>query len=321
MKQYRSLQPTPANIRHWHGERASVEVQERHPESRLRAYELGLARLIFLRCGAARISHSPRDAAEARERAFTFLFMISGRAELQHFGRCVPLGGGDLTLCDNSAAYDLRFESRAEAILLRVPAGTVKDHLPSPDCFCGHRLGATDGLTSMASVMAIDLARRVEGALDGEDRERAARYLLEVVASCYATRLGHLVPASPVMTGRLWAVKLHVEENLRDPALSPSRVAERLKLSDRYLRIVFAASKESLSAYILRRRLEESAKQLTEPRWRGHSITEIAFSWGFNSAPHFASRFRERFGMSPRDYRQRNAAGAEKAGSGADWPG
>lgn len=319
MKQYRALQP-PASLRNWHGERVSVEMPERHPEARLRAYELGSARLIVLRCGEARITRSPHDAAEARERAFTFLFMVSGRAELEHFGRCLSLGEGDLTLCDNSAAYKLHFEGRAEAILLRVPAAVAKGYLPSPECFCGHRLGATDGLTSMASAMAADLARRLDGVVDEENRERAARYLLEVVGSCYATRLSHLVPASPVMTGRLWTVKLHVEQSLRDPGLSPSRVAEKLKLSDRYLRIVFAASKESLSAYILRRRLEESARQLIDPRWRGHSITEIAFSWGFNSAPHFARRFRERFDMSPRDYRQRHAASAGKPGAEPGWP-
>jgi len=318
MNHHKALHPAPINVRHWLGERVSVEVSERVPEARLRAHELGAARLIFLRSGEARISRSPRDAAEARERAFTFLFLIAGRAELEHFGRRIALGEGDLTLCDNSVPYDLTFASRAEAILLRVPASMVKDVLPSPDCFCGHRLGAQDGLTSMASGMARDLVRRLDGALGQADRERAARYLLDVVASCYASALGHLVPSSPVMTGRLWTVKLHVEQNLRDPRLSPSRVAERLKLSDRYLRIVFAASNESLSAYILRRRLEESARQLIEPRWRGHSITEIAFSWGFNSAPHFARRFRERFGMSPRDYRQSN--GADKTGE-AGWPG
>ncbi len=43
---------------------------------------------------------------------------------------------------------------------------------------------------------------------------------------------------------------------------------------------------------------------LGDPRWRGHSITEIAFGWGFNSAPHFTRSFREHFHISPRDYRQ-----------------
>lgn len=38
------------------------------------------------------------------------------------------------------------------------------------------------------------------------------------------------------------------------------------------------------------------------------SITDIAFGWGFNSASHFARSFRDAFGMTPRDYRQRAQA-------------
>ncbi len=44
---------------------------------------------------------------------------------------------------------------------------------------------------------------------------------------------------------------------------------------------------------------------MSDPQWRGHSIAEIAFGWGFNSAPHFTRSFRDRYGLSPRHYRVR----------------
>ena len=37
------------------------------------------------------------------------------------------------------------------------------------------------------------------------------------------------------------------------------------------------------------------------------SITDIAYRWGFSDAAHFARMFRERFGMSPRRYRESHA--------------
>jgi AraC-like DNA-binding protein len=67
---------------------------------------------------------------------------------------------------------------------------------------------------------------------------------------------------------------------------------------------VFASSGEKVSGYIIRRRLEECAKQIRNPAWAGHTLTEIAFAWGFNSAAHFTRSFHERFGMTPRDYRR-----------------
>jgi AraC-like DNA-binding protein len=55
--------------------------------------------------------------------------------------------------------------------------------------------------------------------------------------------------------------------------------------------------------YIQRRRLEKCASQLSNPMWCGHTISEIAFSWGFNSSAHFTRAFRAHFGVTPREYR------------------
>ena len=59
-----------------------------------------------------------------------------------------------------------------------------------------------------------------------------------------------------------------------------------------------------MGGYILRRRLEECARQMANPAWGVHTLTEIAFAWGFNSAAHFTRTFHERFGMPPREYRR-----------------
>ena len=54
-------------------------------------------------------------------------------------------------------------------------------------------------------------------------------------------------------------------------------------------------------AYLAMCRLEHAAKSLREnPR---ASVTEIAMGAGFNSSQYFATLFRRRFGMAPRDFR------------------
>jgi AraC-like DNA-binding protein len=131
-----------------------------------------------------------------------------------------------------------------------------------------------------------------------------ARHLLDLVATSYAMAFESVGTSSSVISGRHAKVRLHIEQHLRDPALSPCSIAMSLKLSSRYLRMIFASSSETVSAYILRRRLEECARQMSDPRWRGHSISEIAFAWGFNSASHFTRSFRDRYGVSPRSYRR-----------------
>jgi len=308
MKQSVSVAKTayPAS---WASEDIRVDVIEKAPQSHLQLSDLGPLMLVNMRCGTVTIEKSGYDAHGA-DRILTFVLQVKGRSTFRHYDQQTALGEGDFTLCDNSAPYHLAFEGACEVIMLRIPAVAMKDMMPTPDCFCGRRLDRNVSLASTAAAMAIDLAGKDDAMLSPYCRERAARHLMDVLASSYASAFDDMIAGSSLMAGRHWRVKLYIEQHLRDPRLSPSTIAEGLKLSDRYLRMIFAVSDESPSTYILRRRLEECARQLLDPRWRGHSITDIAFSWGFNSAPHFARTFRERFDTSPRDYRQQRHGAA-----------
>src|SRR5690606_23432267 len=129
--------------------------------------------------------------------------------------------------------------------------------------------------------------------------------------------------SSAVVGGRDARARLFIEQNLSDPDLGPHTIARSLKVSARYLRMIFAREGECISSYVLRRRLEETARQLADPRWRGRSICEIAFQWGFNSAPHFSRSFRSHFGMSPREYRALHAGTHARQPdplAGTRWP-
>jgi AraC-like DNA-binding protein len=189
--------------------------------------------------------------------------------------------------------------------MLRVPANVLKEHLPSPEAFCGRPLLSTQGLTCTIAAVATSLCTQLENGVSLHFQNSIARHLLDLIGTAYAIAFDSLVTASSIVSGRHAKVKLYIEQHLRDPELSPSAIAAGLRLSSHYLRMIFATSSETVSAYILRRRLEESARQMVDPAWRGRSIAEIAFAWGFNSAPHFTRSFRDRYGVSPRHYRCR----------------
>jgi len=287
----------------WKGGRAQVAVHTRIPNAMITAEKLGPLLLIKMRCGSATISR-PAGAATAADFVSTFLIVLSGRATLRHYGREVVLTPGDITMYDHSADYSLCYEQPAQVIMIRVPSALVRQLFPVADSFYGQRVPSDVGLTSTALAMAVDLSNKVDKPHCLQFQERAAKHLLELLATAYAEAMDEMNDASALLTRRLWSVRLFIEENLRDPSLCPGLVAERLKLSGRYLRMVFSQSDESPSSYILRRRLEESACNLRDARWKSRSITEIAFGWGFNSAPHFTRTFRQLFSMSPSEYRQ-----------------
>ena len=292
----------------WKGGRAQVAVHTRINDSMLRAEELGPLMLISMRCGSVTISR-PAGAMTPADQISTFLIMLSGQATLRHYGREIVLLPGDITAYDHSTDYALRYDQPAQVIMVRVPTAQVRQIFPIADTIYGQRLAGDVGLTSTALAMAQDLARKLESARCLQFKDRAARHLLDILTTAYAEALEDATETSAFPARRLWRGRLYIEENLRDPGLCPGLVAERLKLSGRYLRMVFSNSNESPSAYILRRRLEECAGNLRDERWKGRSITEIAFGWGFNSAPHFTRAFRQMYGMTPTEYRQSHLAG------------
>jgi AraC-like DNA-binding protein len=74
-------------------------------------------------------------------------------------------------------------------------------------------------------------------------------------------------------------------------------------VTTRYLQLLFAQEGDCVSEYIRRERLRACLLDLRNAELERRSITDIAFSWGFNSAAHFSAAFRKEFGLSPRDYR------------------
>ena len=306
MRQALAIEHSPSAPVVWKGGRAQVTVHTRIPNSMLLAEKLGPLLLIQMRCGSVTISR-PDGAMTPADRQSTFMILLAGRATLRHYGRHIELLPGDITMYDHSAEYYLNFDQPTQVIMVRVDSNAIRQLFPAPDSFYGQRIPGDVGLTSTVLAMAKDLSLKLEQTSNIHFHERVANHLLDVLATAYAEVMDEPSSATSLMERRFWKVRLFIEENLRDPSLSPSVVADRLKLSSRYLRMIFAVSDESPSTYILRRRLEECARHFSDERWRGRSITEIAFSCGFNSSQHFTRTFRQHFGMSPSQYRLKHA--------------
>ena len=100
---------------------------------------------------------------------------------------------------------------------------------------------------------------------------------------------------------------------LREPDLSLESIARSNGISLRYLHELFTAMDSSVSDWIWLRRLQQCYALLTHPEHAASSITEIAFSMGFNSSSHFSNRFREQFGLRPSDVRLGGSAERARA--------
>jgi AraC-like DNA-binding protein len=97
--------------------------------------------------------------------------------------------------------------------------------------------------------------------------------------------------------------RLLIRRHLADPRLKPVTVASELKMSRRSLSRLFALHGTTIERAIWMERLAAAQRDLIDPRLATESITDIAISWAFCDAAHFARSFRKTFGLSPKDYR------------------
>ncbi|GCB47292.1 helix-turn-helix domain-containing protein [Streptomyces sp. NL15-2K] len=97
------------------------------------------------------------------------------------------------------------------------------------------------------------------------------------------------------------AAKDLADGHLADPELSPAMLARQLNVSVRTLQRAFAATGESVGAYIRQRRLEEARLALTAPS-RRLSVSELAAHWHFADSSHFIRAFKKQYGRTPTDY-------------------
>jgi acetamidase/formamidase/AraC-like DNA-binding protein len=96
-----------------------------------------------------------------------------------------------------------------------------------------------------------------------------------------------------------------IERKLDDPELAPADVAQAEGISERYLQRLFEGTGDSFTRYLRRRRLHRTWTELSNPENGSQSVSEIAYRCGFGDAAHFSKVFRERFGVSPREFRRK----------------
>jgi acetamidase/formamidase/AraC-like DNA-binding protein len=98
-----------------------------------------------------------------------------------------------------------------------------------------------------------------------------------------------------------------IERKLGDPELTPVRIAQIEGISERYLQKLFEASGDNFTHYVRERRLQHCWSDLANAAEAHRSVSDIAFGYGFSDAAHFSRSFRDRFGISPKAFRQQQA--------------
>lgn len=255
------------------------------------------------------VDRTQRHIARMRTLRCSLLLQNQGQSTILHQGREVRLHENDFVVFDNTYPHRLIVEKQMTLTTFAIPDKALKKHIPQPESISGLRMSGVNGLSNVVSTTLRGVWDQVKSGLPLGLGPGLAENLLDFIALSYAATNRERMTGSSLAARHRMQIKRIIEDQLCDPELSPGSIAAMLKISPRYLRMIFAGEHETVSSYILRRRLEKCTRQLTSVVWRGRTIMEIALHCGFNSAAHFSRVFRAYYGVTPREYREMYSRG------------
>ncbi|MBN4092637.1 MULTISPECIES: helix-turn-helix domain-containing protein [Methylobacterium] len=226
---------------------------------------------------------------------------LSGQDAIQQGDREAVFRTGDFVVIDARPA--VCEADTGISLVIDLPRERFEAMLGPSRLYCALTVGADLASTTLANTFLQELVRMGDQ-LTPDAAVRMAAIGTDLIIASLAERMAQEVPRSVHGNVTVQRAKAYVEANLSDPNLDPPQLAAAMGVSLRRLQELFHERGRHISDYIWGRRLEAAAKRLNDPACAHLSIGMLAYGCGFSSQAHFARRFKDRYGMSPRDYRQ-----------------
>ncbi len=259
-------------------------------------------RLIRCACDATRGERSANEIASTNEQALSLLYLRDGQEVITIEGQELLLQRGDLVLWDSARRMTFNVPKRLDKLTLMFPERALTTLFPNASDYVGKVVSRGHGLSSILSDY-LDSIEREMWEMSPDDLTAAMKPTMDLLATVL-TMESRLEPRS-IKCITLSRIKQHIVDNLDDETLNPQGIAAAIGITPRYLHLLFRDVGCTVSQWIKERRLERCKVDIMQSLVNGRSITEIAYSRGFNHLSHFSRAFKQQFGMAPREYARR----------------
>ena len=264
-----------------------------------------------------RIASSPQTLARVDDNKdaddqFWLALHQSGHAVFHDGAQLVELTPGDIVFGPAHHGFDLTFHSDFRQFQLALPGAALQARLPGARNLAPAHLSGQNGLGRLLASTLSGLADTFE-TLNDEQVASVESSLFEYLAGSLASGADDAGSA----VGRNQAAALHrvcqfIEHALSDSALTLAEVARSQNMSERLVQTLFDGAGQTFTRYLRQRRLERSRSDLANRQYGHLSISDICYRWGFNDPAHFSHAFRDRYGLSPRQYRRQATEASEQ---------
>jgi AraC-like DNA-binding protein len=280
--------------------------------ARLELWELGGGVTLLHRTSSGiRLRRTPRMARSWADDRMSLTVLGPGRWRFvqRDVDRVVRSDDWETIVVDQSAPYEFERVGDGSTYAFTVGHDTLGLSVDTVRAAAG-RL-QTSPLWPMVSRHVLDVVRSIEGVPSGPATTMIGTATTELFRALVVTAVrgggdaGELSPES-----LLSRTKAYVQLHAGDHDLTPERIARAHNVSVRKLYTAWSGNEESLASHVIAQRLELARRMLSATGSRSRTIAAVARDCGFVDTPHFSRRFRNAYGLSPREWRQlRGSAG------------
>ncbi len=266
-------------------------------------YPWGALQLSTIQSTAISLQRSPGEPHLNRQDAYFAVILLSGGYRMEQNGREVLLQPGDMTLYDATRPHRVHCPGEFAKLILSIPRTVLRDRVAGIDRCTALHISGTNGIGFVAANFLRSCATHADQ-LQAREFFTLSDQALDLLTLAITSVCPVDFNLSRSRSVSINGIKTFIEQNLRDVDLDTSLITRQTGLSARYINSLFEDEGTSLMRYVWKRRLENCRKDMQNPVYAGHRLTDIAFRWGFNDATHFSRAFKQQFGCSPREFRR-----------------
>jgi len=213
---------------------------------------------------------------------------------------------GDVSILDMSQTLSTEAPDFANVSLV-VPRETLAPMLKDPDSLHGLVLPRTTALGQLLGDHLLSL-RQAAPNMTEPDAMATRQATAALIAGAFGPAAAAAAAAGESLrTASLHTIKRYIERELASPELTPDTICRTFGLSRANLYRLFQPL-GGVADYIRNRRLDRAFADLISPALAHRRVTDISYSWGFESDAAFSRAFRHAFGLTPRDARAMRSA-------------
>jgi AraC-like DNA-binding protein len=276
-------------------------------------YHFGHSALARLQASTGKYVRSARKAAKDGMDSILIQLFLEGGVQFGVGQRTTYSEAGDIVLFDLAQPVD-NINQTFHHITLVWPREAIEALVPNISRWHGHNLPKDNpsvGLPRQHMISSCDLAPQFS-------QEQGWRIEKATLALVGAALSGHTLQPEQVETPAMkdlliYQIKRHIRQHLSNTDQSPAQIAHHFGISRRHL-YQLLESVGGISRYQTHLRLQRCMADLQNPHNAHLQISEIAYRWGFRNLATFNRNFRNAFGMTASDARNRQQQTTTPAG-------